>query len=639
MKKHNLLEERTEIIKRNFFQNIKNIHVKAMSTGKKFFSERKIKDQSKLKVYKDKGYFFKRGVICGGFFLFLLTVGVVIIFFSIIPKNDEFELTKIWTYFTNLDAEKNLTLRQHHKHIKINGKTVINQQFNLATNIDEILAYLDVRYEEFELENPNIKKKLHEIHDNMWRLYANKKGHLSTQSFIQSVDWTREWKERLSALLTIGPYQHLFELKSPFSKDNQIKVNQRYGYFLEKQAKKMFNGIQIQVEKDKEILASMTGEATVSDNSIIIQSKDRQLVIKNIRPTIANRQKVVTGELIGTVAKENQLVIEYIKKNQSLNPGFYFKEVEYLQTFSLESENSRPVFDESTFRKLILFNCHAFSDKADKILIEAQKNGISPVIFAAIMIHESAWGTSKGIIEKNNPAGLMAEQGLITYNTLDEGIEATGRTLKNLIIKQQLLTIEKLGTYYCPVDAENDPMGFNHYWVSIIKQLIVQLGGSPNNSLLWENPSDLHEEILIKAQSIYQKGVQYSQGPQRGNFPYHDCSSFVIWAMNEAGMNVPYGNTETLYQLEGTFLQSISRTEVRAGDLFIWGEKGNSSGNYGHTGFFLDDEGKTIIHCTPATKKGFGQNGDIVVTSFDGYYGDSHLAPVYFYRILGRKKP
>ena len=56
--------------------------------------------------------------------------------------------------------------------------------------------------------------------------------------------------------------------------------------------------------------------------------------------------------------------------------------------------------------------------------------------------------------------------------------------------------------------------------------------------------------------------------------------------MNELGINIPFGNTETLYGLEGTILKAITRNEIRAGDLFIWGEKGGSAGDYGHTGFF-----------------------------------------------------
>ena len=140
---------------------------------------------------------------------------------------------------------------------------------------------------------------------------------------------------------------------------------------------------------------------------------------------------------------------------------------------------------------------------------------------------------------------------------------------------------------YCPVGADNDPTGLNHYWVPAIKQLLVQLGGSTDMSLLWNSGSSFAQQLLVKAKSLHQTNVQYSQGSNRGTWPYHDCSSFVIWVMNELGSNIPFGNTETLYGLEGTVLKAITRNEIRAGDLFIWGEKGGSAGDYGHTGFFF----------------------------------------------------
>lgn len=281
---------------------------------------------------------------------------------------------------------------------------------------------------------------------------------------------------------------------------------------------------------------------------------------------------------------------------------------------------------------------NAFSTKADKIIAEAKKAGVSPVIFAAIMIHESAWGTSQAIREHNNPSGQMSSSGIIHYNSLDEGIEATGRTLQNLIVKRKLQTVEQLGSVYCPVGAANDPLGLNKYWVPAIKDFMVALGGEKDMSLVWASTSGKGKgnKSLEFAYTLHENGVQHSQGlNQRGRFPYHDCSSFVTWAMKQAGINVSIGSTEYLYSLEGTILQPITRAEIRAGDIFVWGTKGSSSGNFGHTGFFTDKGGKHILHATPATGRGFGQDGDVVETPFEGYFGDTNLAPVYFYRITG----
>lgn len=618
-----------------FLSSSLNQSIKRSVTNKMLVPFRK-KRRKFLAVQPNKWHFFRSLMVLSCVLLFLLTIGITSVIYSSVPNINEFELTNIWTYMTHLDVEKNRVLRQQHNIIKINGQIGMTQDMNLVSNIDELLSYLGICYENVELENPVIKAKIHEIHDNLWSLHAKgNEATLTTKYFTQIIEWIEELKERLNVGSTIGRYRQLMELQSPFKEDHRLMVNQRYGYFLDGQEKKLFQGIQLQAEKNIELYAPMAGKTTVTDQSIVIQFNNRQLVLKNVSPLVNHDQEVVSGELIGTVAKENEVTIEYSKNGQSVNPSFYFEEVAYSETFQLDSGNQNTSFDEWTFRQLILLKCHAFSDRADKILQEAKRNGISPVILAAIMIHESAWGTSKGILEKNNPAGLMNDQGLISYRTLDEGIEATGRTLKKLIIDQQRVTVEQLGAVYCPIDATNDPMGLNRYWVPAIKQLMVQLGGKQEMGLLWERFSDFHEALLAKAQSLHQKGVYYSQGNQRGVFPYHDCSSYVIWVLNEMGLNVPLGNTETLYGLEGQLLYPINYSEVQAGDLFIWGEKGNSSGDFGHTGFFLDAGGKTIIHCTPATKKGFSQNGDVVITPFAGYYGDPQLAPVYFYRIVG----
>lgn len=307
----------------------------------------------------------------------------------------------------------------------------------------------------------------------------------------------------------------------------------------------------------------------------------------------------------------------------------------------LDTAVSDSSFDEALFRKIIKEKCNAFSDKADKIISEAKKAGVSPVIFASIMIHESAWGTSFAIKQHNNPSGQMSAGGLIHYNSLDEGIEATGRTLKNLIVERKLQTVEALGSVYCPVGAANDPMGLNKNWVPAIKEFIMTLGGNPEASLLWAssgssggniNASGKAKIMLEWANSMHKKGVQYTMSGLRGTFPYFDCSAFVTRAMEQAGVPIGLGSTETLYAAEGTYLEPITKEQVKAGDIFVWGTKGGSGGEYGHTGFFIDN-GQNIIHCTPATQNGFSQEGDVVKTPFEGYYGDSSLAPVYFYRV------
>ncbi|ENM1174063.1 peptidoglycan DD-metalloendopeptidase family protein [Listeria monocytogenes] len=121
------------------------------------------------------------------------------------------------------------------------------------------------------------------------------------------------------------------------------------------------------------------------------------------------------------------------------------------------------------------------SDKGDTFLEIATKQGIDPVLFAAISFNETAWGTSNAVISRNNPGGLMDSNGLMTFSTLDEGLEAMGLTLHNRIVVDGLDTIEKLGAVYCPIGAANDPTGMNARWIPTVHSIVNKLGGLTSN--------------------------------------------------------------------------------------------------------------------------------------------------------------
>ncbi|MGF3073303.1 peptidoglycan amidohydrolase family protein [Facklamia sp. P12934] len=119
--------------------------------------------------------------------------------------------------------------------------------------------------------------------------------------------------------------------------------------------------------------------------------------------------------------------------------------------------------------------------------------------------------------------------------------------------------------------------------------------------------------------------VTYSMNHRTGPTSY-DCSSAVYSALIAGGF-LPQGswlgNTETLYQQEGSLLIPISRSQARYGDIFVAGVKGGSLNEYGHTGVFISND--RIIHCN------YGSNG-IAITPLEGYYGNG---PLHCYRLRG----
>lgn len=93
------------------------------------------------------------------------------------------------------------------------------------------------------------------------------------------------------------------------------------------------------------------------------------------------------------------------------------------------------------------------------------------------------------------------------------------------------------------------------------------------------------------------KGFHYSMIDRDGK-RNSDCSSAVYLSFMAGGVlpkGTPLGNTETLFKLNGIYLDEIySYKDVRPGDIFIRGGEGTSAGAGGHTGMFYKKDG--IVH-------------------------------------------
>ncbi|MBK0348283.1 SH3 domain-containing protein [Aerococcaceae bacterium zg-ZJ1578] len=123
--------------------------------------------------------------------------------------------------------------------------------------------------------------------------------------------------------------------------------------------------------------------------------------------------------------------------------------------------------------------------------------------------------------------------------------------------------------------------------------------------------------------------VGYSMSLRMGP-SFYDCSSAVYNALIYAGFlpkGTGIGNTDSLFALENKLLIEIPFSEVRRGDIFISGYKGNSGNEYGHTGVFLDKY--NIIHCTS------NYNGQEGIVESPHAYGQIVGIPTYYYRLKG----
>lgn len=92
---------------------------------------------------------------------------------------------------------------------------------------------------------------------------------------------------------------------------------------------------------------------------------------------------------------------------------------------------------------------------------------VEPELVTSVIQHETGNGTSSAILSLNNPGGLMNPRTdrLYSFINLEEGLHNTINLLKQYKVKG-LITIPQIQPIYCPVGADNDPSGLNHYWLS-----------------------------------------------------------------------------------------------------------------------------------------------------------------------------
>lgn len=245
----------------------------------------------------------------------------------------------------------------------------------------------------------------------------------------------------------------------------------------------------------------------------------------------------------------------------------------------------------------------ALQEAGDMIVELSNEFGVDPVLFASIVFHETGWGASRAIILYNNPGGLMSQEGLMRFETLNDGLRATARTLHNLIIERGNYTLEQLRDVYAPLGAENDPLGLNNHWLSGVESIISMLGGLTMNC---ERPNlvEGESEFIVPIENPV---VSSWFGPRRNPFGlgyhFHTGIDFAhpvgtpIMASKSGRVvivrfsNVGYGNMIKIDHADGTWtlyahMDSIYVTQnqvVRQGEIIgTVGNTGASTGPHLH---------------------------------------------------------
>ncbi len=126
-------------------------------------------------------------------------------------------------------------------------------------------------------------------------------------------------------------------------------------------------------------------------------------------------------------------------------------------------------------------------------------------------------------------------------------------------------------------------------------------------------------------------------GSRTGTDGTADCSGFVYRCVQAGGgKGYPFvPSTETLHDYlkkNGFALISENREwNMRAGDIVIWGKKGQSAGAGGHTGICLD--GQNWVECTAYRNLG------VTIQNHDARWAMNGGPYFYVYRLSGESKP
>jgi hypothetical protein len=216
-------------------------------------------------------------------------------------------------------------------------------------------------------------------------------------------------------------------------------------------------------------------------------------IILAISITIGTVGHAYLGSITSDKPVEKWVVDEVTGKNQ-LEAQFEetAKEVESLR---IENERLRtqavsrggePEYLKDNVISAINNNLGGLLKNKGSVYYDAGKSKhVNPMLMAAISIHETANGTSKVLKDCNNIAGInwtgdksIPNKGRYrVFNSIDDGIYNLAYILYNYYIRQNRVSIETIGTKFCPLsDKDDGKYGMdNKTWIPNVTKIYCKI--------------------------------------------------------------------------------------------------------------------------------------------------------------------
>ncbi|MBR0993980.1 phage tail tape measure protein [Bradyrhizobium japonicum] len=202
--------------------------------------------------------------------------------------------------------------------------------------------------------------------------------------------------------------------------------------------------------------------------------------------------------------------------------------------------------------------------KYDQIVAAAKANNISPSLLAGVIAHETGNGV---VLSGNNPGGIMdpttgfAKK--MKFAGLDDGISKTAQTVaKNY--RGAGGDVDKMGGFYAPRGAANDPNGLNGGWPAGVRKNMDQLSGSSTGSAGSGDALSWTDKFMGMNEYTNTKVLASALGGDVRGKSNAWCARFVNKALESAGGKGTGSAVANSFQKWGTGVDaaSVARNDV-----------------------------------------------------------------------------
>lgn len=215
----------------------------------------------------------------------------------------------------------------------------------------------------------------------------------------------------------------------------------------------------------------------------------------------------------------------------------------------------------------------------------ATKYGLNPEFIFCIGIHESDWGTSRIIQDKNNAFGYGAVDGSAyasawSFASMKEGIEQECKDLANNFLNPSSWKYQRIASNgYDPnsIDGIGSLYASDGSWAKKVKQHMQNIFGYLDTGIT-NATGDSNSIVELAKTKLGCAYVWGATGPDT-----FDCSGFVQWVFkNAANIDLPRTANEQAASLSG---REVSFASAKPGDI-VW--------RSGHIGIYIG--GNQYIH-------------------------------------------